>query len=265
MLSRTPMVNTEGDFRIMEGPSIWRRQYLCPFQAWRACCRPRRLNPGKSPGLDSIFTEFILHVAPALKSWFCDFLISCMRQLKIPIIWRRAPIVLIPMLEKSLGDSKSYRPVSLLSIPVKTLEGLTYVRVELLIDILLPHEEAGFRHERSSIDQVTLLNQDTEDSFSAMKTGAVFVDLTGAYDNVWHRGLTCKLLRLLRDRHMVYLILEMVGNRSFTLTTGNGKQSRLRRLKNDFHRDLSWQPFSSKSTSLTCQPPSPESMHMLTI
>jgi len=98
-----------------------------------------------------------------------------------------------------------------------------------------------------------------------MKTGAVFVDLTGAYDNVWHRGLTCKLLRLLRDRHMVYLILEMVGNRSFTLTTGNGKQSRLRRLKNDFHRDLSWQPFSSKSTSLTCQPPSPESMHMLTI
>jgi len=31
------------------------------------------------------------------------------------------------------------------------------------------------------------------------------------------------------------------------------------------HRDLSWRPFSSTSTSLTCQPPSQESMHMLTI
>jgi len=60
----------------------------------------------------------------------------------------------------------------------------------------------------------------------------VFVDLTAAYDIVWHRGLTCKLLRLLPDRHMVHMITEMVGNRSFTLTTGNGQRSRLRLLKN---------------------------------
>ena len=61
----------------------------------------------------------------------------------------------------------------------------------------------------------------------------MFVDLTAAYDTVWHRSITCKRLRLLPDRHMVYLIMEMVGNRSFTLITGNGKQSRLQ-LKNDF-------------------------------
>ena len=60
----------------------------------------------------------------------------------------------------------------------------------------------------------------------------MFVDLTAAYDTVWHRGLTCKLLRLLPDRHMVHMIMEMVGNRSFTLTTGNGQRSTLRRLKN---------------------------------
>jgi len=77
------------------------------------------------------------------------------------------------------------------------------------------------------------LTQDMEDSFSGeKKAGAVFVDLTAAYDIVWHRGLTCKLLRLLPDRHMVHMIMEMVSNRSFTLTTGNGQRSRLRRLKN---------------------------------
>jgi len=31
---------------------------------------------------------------------------------------------------------------------------------------------------------------------------------------------------------MVRMIMEMVDNRSFTLTTGNGNRSRLRRLKN---------------------------------
>jgi len=49
----------------------------------------------------------------------------------------------------------------------------------------------GFQHGRSAVDQVTLLTQDVEDSFSAKKKdGAVFVDLTAAYDTVWHRGLT---------------------------------------------------------------------------
>jgi len=31
---------------------------------------------------------------------------------------------------------------------------------------------------------------------------------------------------------MVHMIMEMVGNRSLTLTTGNGERSRLRRIKN---------------------------------
>ena len=95
----------------------------------------------------------------------------------------------------------------------------------------------------------------------------MFVDLTAAYDTVGHRGLTCKVLQLLPDRHMVHMIMEMVGNRSFTLTTGNCNKNRLRRLKNGVPQVsvlAAWPPFSSTSISLTYQPPSPESMHMLT-
>jgi len=44
----------------------------------------------------------------------------------------------------------------------------------------------------------------------------VFLDLTAAYDTVWHRSLICKLLQLLPDRHMVHMIMKMVGNGSFT-------------------------------------------------
>jgi len=82
----------------------------------------RRLKPGKSPGLDSIFPEFILHAGPILKTWFCDLLTSCMRLLKIPKTWRRARIVAIPKRENPLGDPKNYSPVSLLCVTFKILE-----------------------------------------------------------------------------------------------------------------------------------------------
>jgi len=128
-----------------------------PFRPEEFAAALRHLKPGKSPGLDSIFPEFILHAGSALKSWFCDFICSSMRQLKIPKIWRRARVVAIPKAEKLLGDPKSYRPISLLCVPFKILERPIYACVETIIDPLLPHEQAGFRHGRSDIDQVTLL------------------------------------------------------------------------------------------------------------
>ena len=134
---------------------------------------------------------------------------------------------------KPVGDPKSYRPTSLLCVPYKILERLIYARAEPLIDPLLPKQQAGFRSRKSTVDQVVLVTKNIDDSFEAKKKAvAVFVDLTAAYDTVWHRGFTCKLLRLLPDMHMVRMIMELVRKQSFILTTGDSKQSRLRRLKN---------------------------------
>jgi len=95
---------------------------------------------------------------------------------------------------------------------------------------LLPLEQAGFRHRRSVLDQVILLTQDIENSFSAKKkAGAVIVDLTEVYNTVSHHGLTCKLLP---DKthgphdHGDGWQLQLYP------TTGNGQRSRLRRRKN---------------------------------
>ena len=82
------------------------------------------------------------------------------------------------------------------------------------------------------MDQVTQLTQHLEDSFEAKKkAGAIFVDFTASYDILWHCGLTGKLLRLLLDKHLVQMIMELVLNRSLVLKT-DSQQSRLRRLKN---------------------------------
>ena len=139
----------------------------------------------------------------------------------------------IPRPNKPLEDPKTYRPISLLCVSFKISEKLIYARIEPIIDSLLPREQAGFRRGRSTVDQVSLLIQEIKDDVSAKnKAGAVFVNLTAAYDTEWHRSLTCKLFILFSERHMESLIMELVRNQSFTFITGTGKQSKLRRLKN---------------------------------
>jgi len=144
-------------------------------------------------------------------------------------------------------------------VPLRDLERLIYARVEPIIDPLLPQEQAGFRHGRSIIDQVTLLTQDIKDSFRLRRRLELCLSISQQPDTAWHRGLICKLLRLLPDRHTDHMTMGMVGNRSFTLATRNGGAG-CDASRTASHRDPSWPPSLQHPTSLTCQTPSPESM-----
>ena len=68
----------------------------------------------------------------------------------------------------------------------KKSKRIIYVKIEPIVDPLLPHEQAGFRHRRSTLDQTTrILSQENEDRFlSKKKTGVMFVDFTAADDTV---------------------------------------------------------------------------------
>ncbi|KAJ3609908.1 hypothetical protein NHX12_022002 [Muraenolepis orangiensis] len=192
-----------------------------------------KLKPGKSPGRDNIHPEFVIHQSTTTSGWLCAFYTSCYQRLKLPKTWRRASVIALPKPNKPAEDPKSYRPISLLCVPFKILERMIHSRIEPVVDSQLPREQAAFRRGRSTADQVTLLCQDIEDSFqNNEKAGVVYLDLTAAYDTVWHRGLHLKLLRTIPDRHMVKFIMETLSNRSFILQTSSGQCSRLRRLKN---------------------------------
>ena len=196
------------------------------------------LKPCKVLGPDSICPELLVHAGPGLKFWLRGFLSSCLRQIKIPKVWKRVLVVSIPKLANTLEDPQSYRPISFLCVPYKIFERLIYNRVEPIVDSSLPNEQAGFRHEKSTTNQIILLTQNIEYSFEAIKkAGAVFVNLTAAYETVWHCGLTRKLLKLLPSKHMVQMIMELVRNKSFMLTAGDSKPSRLRRLKNSLPQE----------------------------
>ena len=93
------------------------------------------------------------------------------------------------------------------------------------------------RSRRSTLDQVTLLTQDIEDSFR-LKRPELCLSMSQQPTHYMAPRLICKLLLLLPDRHMVRIIMGMVGNRSFTLTTENGKRKTLRCIKNGFPQEF---------------------------
>ena len=93
----------------------------------------QHLKPGEASGPD-IYPELLIHAGPSLKLWLSNLLSSCLRQLKIPKVCKRALVVAIPKPLEPAEDPHSYCPISLLCVPYKILEQLIYNRVEPIVD-----------------------------------------------------------------------------------------------------------------------------------
>jgi len=80
----------------------------------------------------------------------------------------------------------NYRPISLRSVCYKLLERLALQSISPTVEGLLSPDQAGFQKGRSTCDQVAALTTFIKNGFQQnLKTGAVFLDLTAAYDTVW--------------------------------------------------------------------------------
>ena len=191
------------------------------------------LKQGKAPGPDGIHNEFLMHCGDSMVGWLTELLNLCYSSTQIPKMWRRASVISLLKPGKPDTSPKSYRPISLLCTTYKLMERLILTRINPIVDPLLPHDQAGFRQGRSTVDQVARLTQSIEHAFdSKLVTGAVFLDLTAAYDTVWHQGLRLKLQRMISNVHLTDFIMELLYTRSFVLFTSDGQRSRPHRLKN---------------------------------
>ncbi len=117
---------------------------------------------------------------------------------------------------KEPTSPKSYRPISLLCVLYKHYECLILTRIQDTVEEHLSPDQAGFRTGRSCRSQVLNLTQYIEDGYETKAiTGAVFVDLTAAYDTVNHRALVFKVAQILRNTTLVRIIHSLLVNRRF--------------------------------------------------
>ena len=163
----------------------------------------KTLKAGKAPGTDNLHPEFFLHLDEKCFQWLQILFSNCLSKKKLPKVWKMAKKIAALTPNKPVDNPGWYRPISLLCIPYKLYKRLIYNRIKPVTESVLPEAQAGFRPNSCTLDQVALLNEDIEASFDKkLKAGVVFVDLSAAYDTVWHRVLTLKMLRTIPSREM---------------------------------------------------------------
>ena len=114
-----------------------------------------------------------------------------------PDMWKLANVTPIHKKEnKQLV--KNYRSISLLPICGKIFEKIIFNNIYryLINNNLLTKNQSGFRPGDSTTNQLLYLVSEIHDAFGnpkCLEVHAVFLDISKAFDKVWHEGLIFKL------------------------------------------------------------------------
>ena len=111
---------------------------------------------------------------------------------------------------------ENYRPVSLLPIGGKIFERLIYNSLfEFFIaNELIPSNQSGFKSGDSCINQFLSITHEIYKPFDdGYKVRGVFLDISKAFDKIWHNGLICKLKQNGVSGDLLNLIIDFLDAR----------------------------------------------------
>ena len=146
-----------------------------------------------------------------------------------PDIWKKGNIVPVHKKEsKSL--MKNYRPISLLPICGKLFEKVIYNTLfeYLKSNELLVNCQSGFLPGDSCISQLLSITHDIYKAFDgnpSLEVRGVFLDISKAFDRVWHEGLLFKLKCIGINGPLYLLLKNYLSNRKQRVVL-NGKTSK---------------------------------------
>lgn len=181
------------------------------------------LKPNKAPGYDLI-TGKLLKELPRKGVIFLTYLFNAMLSLDyVPDQFKRAQLIVIPKPGKPPNELTSYRPISLLPIISKVFEKLFLKRLQVLIDedLVVPGHQFGFRQKHGTVEQVHRVVHTIRQCLENKQfCSAAFLDVSQAFDKVWHTGLLFKIKKFLP--HSVFPILKSyLSNRTFQIKHQN--------------------------------------------
>lgn len=182
----------------------------------------------KSPGYDLITAE-VLNQLPKKVIILLTYIYNSMLRLSyFPLLWKYSSVILILKPKKPPDCPSSYRPISLLPILSKGFEKMLLKRLTKTVEETktLPDSQFGFRSKHSTINQIHRIVDKISFSLEEKQycTGS-FLDVSQAFDRVWHAGLLFKLKLILPASY--YLILKSyLEDRFFSVRYGTSPPHR---------------------------------------
>lgn len=178
---------------------------------------------GKSPGFDLITAEIARKLPHKAIIHLTHIFNAILRLTYIPTQWKFSIIIMFPKPNKPTENPASYRPISLLPFFSKLLEKLILKHIYPIIaeKNIIPNSQFGFREKHSTIHQIHRLADAISCSLEKKKqyTSAVFLDVSQAFDKVWHPGLLYKIKKILPPSY--YLLLNSyLKERFFAVSSG---------------------------------------------
>lgn len=178
-----------------------------------------KINPSKAPGYDLI-TGAVLKQLPRKALLQITRLVNAAFRISyVPLPWKIAEVIMIPKPGKPPEELPSYRPISLLPVMSKLFEKLLLKRLLPIIEErnIIPNHQFGFRQKHSTIEQVHRITRIIEQALEEKKVcSAVFLDVSKAFDKVWHEGLVYKIRRALPATY-AKLLQSYIKNRHFRI------------------------------------------------
>ena len=155
----------------------------------------KKLDIKKANGYDGI-SNAMLKICPEEAS--IPLLIifkKCLDLGSFPSSWKHANVQ--PSHKKnSKQDKSNYRPISLLCTCSKIYEKIVFDAMYsfFIENNLISPNQSGFRPGDSTINQLLAITSEIYNSFEKrLETRAAFLDISKAFDKVWHDGLVFKL------------------------------------------------------------------------
>ena len=153
------------------------------------------LDTSKAYGPDGLSPKLLkegrLAIAPVLCKLYNKSLHAC----SVPHLWKRANV--IPIHKKGKRElMNNYRPVSLISSGAKIFEKIVfkYIFNHFKDNFLISLWQSGFLPGRSTVTQLTeLYHSFCKAVADGKEVRVVFLDISKAFDRVWHKGLLTKL------------------------------------------------------------------------
>ena len=157
----------------------------------------RALNINKAHGHDDISIRMIKICDKSLIKPLMLIFKKSIRSSYYPDIWKKSNV--IPVHKKN--DKRlvnNYRPISLFPVFGKIFEKIIFNKIYnyLSKENLLNPNQSGFQPSDSCMNQLLAITHEIFEAFDSnpsLEFRSVFLDISKAFDNVWHEGLLYKI------------------------------------------------------------------------
>ena len=157
-----------------------------------------QIETDKSSGIPDFNSRIFKDVLKHIPGVFCNMYNKSLVEGDFPISWSKGVVYPIPK-AGSLQHASNWRPISILPIQGKILEHLIHKRImSFIIDNgIISLNQFGFMPGRSTSQAIFEVSKFLFDNINTGNIcGSVFIDISKAFDSVYHPRLLLKLERL---------------------------------------------------------------------